>query len=408
MPDLQRETLLALLEDDLPSDARSLIVARLATSGLIGAKIRAALARQSCDGRIRGSLVYHKAHTGRWAGRGFQPQNLPKGVDLDGDILERALLATIERKVDRLFDLATELATTTHAILASLVRACIVAPFGMQLAVADYRSIEPRALLWLAGDHESLAAYRDDADVYAMRAAGLFNIPMDDVDEAARALGKSLEIGCGYQMGPARFESYAQTFGVDWGRVPLTPKEAVEHWRATHPAVAGYIGLIDGRLGRGGGYWRLMEHAAIQACEGQASSVGRVHWYRDGGDVMCLLPSGRPLIYRDARLETYRTSWGRESQQLTYDHSGQRRATYGGKLTENIVQAVCRDLLAATLVRLERAAIRVVLHVHDEVVAEITDAVQLDQMRCLMCEAPSWAAGLPLHVRAFASKRYRK
>ena len=151
----------------------------------------------------------------------------------------------------------------------------------------------------------------------------------------------------------------------------MTPEEAVEAWRDAHPHVAGWRtgNIYEGNVLREGGLWRDSEQAAIEAASSAGAECGP--WSMDGRDLVCALDSGRRIVYRDARVEEIATQWGATKSALTYAHRSGRVSTYGGKLVENLTQAVCRDLLADALVRLERAGKRPVLHVHNEVVCEV-------------------------------------
>ncbi len=407
--DVRRSTLLAVLDDpDISDEGCALLTARLASSGIASHKLRAALRRIGADGRVRDTLVYCQAHTGRWAGRGFQPQNLPRGALKSEADIERAIDAVTREDLSTLHDIAGSLGVTAIEICASLVRSCVRATPGTVLGVVDYAQIEARALLWLADDTEALAPFREDVDPYRAMAAQLFGVEAQTIDATQRALGKALVLGCGYQMGAERFESYAAASSVDWSSLDITPETAVNAWRDAHISVAGFPSYLDdGRLIRQGGLWKQMHWAAHQAARGDAIDMGKLLWERNGTDVLCHLPSGRPLVYRDVRLERH-TKWGREQDLFTYEHRGQRVQTYGGKLTENVTQAVCRDLLADALVRVDRAGHRIVLHVHDEIVVELAEASRLDDIRALMCAAPPWAEGLPLKAVGYTSSRYRK
>lgn len=411
LPNVRREGLLGLLDDpDLPDDLRAIAAARLASSGIASHKLRAALRRLDPDGRLRDTLSYHQAHTGRWAGRGFQPQNLPKGASFrtEADV-GRAVDAMLREDLAAIHHIAAELETTAHGVCASLVRACVHAPRGGLLGVVDYAQVEARALLWMAGDDTALQRLREGVCPYRAMAAHMFGTEIVAVDDKKhRPLGKALVLGCGYQMGAPRFELYAEAFDIDWAVLGITPEAAVEAWRAAHPAVAGWPKLVNGRVVREGGLWRAMQDAAERAARGATTKLGSLVWERRGSDVVCILPSKRPLVYRNVRLELRRTPWGKDVWTFTYEHRGQRVSTYGGKLTENVTQAVCRDLLADALLRLERAGKRTVLHVHDEVVAEIDDPSEVEEIEALMCRVPTWAAGLPLKATGHWGTRYRK
>ena len=399
VPDVKRETLLHLLvSSEVPDDIRRIVLGRLSTAAINGHKLRAALHGVDADDRIRHTLVYCQAATGRWAGRGFQPQNLSRGVALaSAEDIERLITTALAGDIAALEGAAAYANASVHDICATLVRACIRAPENRLLAVVDYASIEARVLAWLACDTSAVESFRAGEDPYKAMASVVFDVPSRDVEGWQRELGKALVLGCGYGMSADRFEVYAGTYGVNWSEISITPREAVATWRSAHPLVAGASGL-----------WTLMQQAAIDAFNGTPNTLPFLLWERRGDHLVCTLPSGRPLIYRDARLELRRTPWDAQELALTYDHRGQRVSTYGAKLVENVTQAVCRDLVAHLLVRLERAEFDTVLHVHDEVVVEIDHGRELEEICRLACAVPQWAHGLPLAVKGHVAPRYFK
>ena len=185
----------------------------------------------------------------------------------------------------------------------------------------------------------------------------------------------------------------------------------VDKWRDGHPKLAGVRSgeEFNGRPCRRGGLWREIEDAARTALTtGQVTHAARCCWSFEHGDLVCTLPSGRQMVYRAARLETVAKPWGGEGEQVTYALHNARVSTYGGKLTENLVQAISRDIFAGALVRLEDSGIPVVLHVHDEVVCEVDTEADLERVKAI-CEAPiPWAEGLPLSSDGDVARRYRK
>ncbi len=275
----RRETLQKLVNrNDLDDDVRSAIAARLADSRITTHKLRSGLRMVCPDGRLRDTLVYHGAHTGRWAGRGIQPQNLPRGASVDVDL---AVSATLNRDLSALRTLAATCQTTLSKIFATLVRACIGAPQGRNLAVVDYAQIEARALLWMAGDAQGLDRYRRGQDSYRYLASQLFHVPLEAVTKEQRQLGKALVLGCGYGMGAQRFKGYAADFGVDWDAAPLAPKQAVEAWRDAHIEVAGarYGRVKNGHICREGGLWRDLQRSAHGVVtRGGVSASRRCTW----------------------------------------------------------------------------------------------------------------------------------
>jgi DNA polymerase len=405
---IRNETLEPLLADpSLPPEARRLIGARVAYIGMATPKLRAALARLDVDGRLKDTLVFHGAHTGRWSGQGFQPQNLPHGArDLN---VETAVRAALARDHERLQALAQELQVTVTDVTAKLVRACVIAPASKLLAVVDYSSVEPRALAWVAGNESRLKDFRDGVDIYKPMASKILGVPVDKLTKAQRNVGKPPELGCGYGMGGSRFGEYAESFGVAWSVMPMTPEQVVEMWRDENPLVAGVRDTPFG--GRRGGLWQRLENAALRACQGERVTVACTAWERDGEDVVCILPSGRRMVYRCALGERVQTRWGSTREAMTFlmVDKGRvvRKSTYGGLLTENVIQAICRDVLVDAMLRLDPAGFELVLHVHDEPVAEVTDAARLEKMKEILATPPAWAAGLPLAVEGYVSRRYR-
>jgi DNA polymerase len=404
---VQKNTLKAKLGNEIPDDARALIDARVASATIASKKLSTALRRMGADGRIRDSLVNYAAHTGRWGGRGFQPQNLPRGIsDLDVDSV---VAATMKRDVGALCALAKKLGVSVNDVIASLVRPCICAPDGLWLGVVDYAQIEARALAWLASDHDALDLFRAGRDPYVALSARIYGVPAGQVTSEQRKLGKQAELGCGYGMAAERFESQASAAGVDWFVAGTTSAQVVETWRDAHSAIAGInVHAEGGRNFRTGGLWQELQHAAIAAAKGRRVHVGPLEFGHNDDHVVCVLPSGRRMVYRHARIEKLP---GQRSKRpgFTYLNSrGKREPSYGGKLAENVTQAICRDILAEALMRLDRAGFPVVLHVHDEVVAELDCETRIAEMKALMAEAPAWAADLPLAVEGYVAKRYRK
>jgi DNA polymerase len=217
-------------------------------------------------------------------------------------------------------------------------------------------------------------------------------------------------LGCGYGAGAARFSVYAASMGVEWSRCPVRPEHAVEAWRDRHESVAGRRtgDVFNGHVIREGGLWRTVEKAARFALtNGVVVSAGRCRWERCGADLVCVLPSGRRMIYRDAKIEPVASPWGMKDA-ITYAHRKHRTSTWGGKLVENITQAVCRDLLAHALVELEHAGMPVVLHVHDEIVREVESEDELHAMQRACESPPPWATGFPIKTTGYTSTRYRK
>jgi DNA polymerase len=396
---------------DLTPDVRRALEARLFETAIAAKKIRTALKEADPDGRIREAFRYCGAHTGRWTAVGLQPHNLPRGFDADVELRTQAAVdLALARDVDGLRALAARAALRFEELLGALVRPCIVGSPGRVLGVVDYAQIEARVLVWLAGDEPGMQDFREGHDVYARMAERLCGAPSGSITKAdpRRKLGKVVVLGLGYGMGPRRFREHAAAEGIDWSAIGLSPEHVVDAWRDAAPLIAG--ARSEDLAYRRGGLWQRLNRAARRAVrdKGGRPFVGALSFRMQGGDLLCVLPSGRFLRYPEARLER---AEDRDYDNVVYRGREKRRPGYGGLWTENAVQAIARDLIAGALVRLEAAGLPVVMHVHDEVVCELDAGRAEEDLRRMVAiceELPPWAEGLPLKAEGFCSPRYRK
>lgn len=434
LPDVKADTVRAVLAERAATspltavaDPVSIVLAaRLDVARVATGKLRALLSRTCSDGRLRGALAYHQAHTGRWAGRGVQVQNLPRPPKGMRDDLADALVGDLPSAFD------PPPSPLPAEWVGGLIRQCFAAPEGRLLVVYDYSQIEARALLWLAGDLEGLDVFRSGRDPYRVAAGALFNVDPESIpkDDVRRQVGKVMELGAGFGAGPDSIERVAKKSGVDPEAAGTSPVAMVESWRARHPKIAGYpvpdarVWTDDQgreRIARRGGWWRALERGARCAVTGAPEPDSP--WRYDGCDLWYRLPSGRELRYRDARVEEVEKH-GKRKPGLTF-YSAERRCrvdTWGARLAENAVQAFCRDLLAAALVEIERRGWEreawpgegpgVVSHVHDEVVLEVVADAWTPETRAnlerILTTPPAWAAGFPIAVEGHAARRYTK
>lgn len=395
--------------------------ARQTATRISGAKIDRllAMAASEPDGRARNVLVVYGAHTGRWSGRGFQPHNLARGV---GDLDVEGAIEAYRRdtlSLDWLADAVSRckpvagLAPTVDDALSTLLRPALVAGEGNTLAIVDYASVEARGIGWIAGQDDLLAMFREGIDVYCEMATRIFGRPITKSDKDERQIGKVVVLGCGYGMGAEKFGLYCDLQRIDLAKAGTSAQECVKAYRDAWPKIAGKAGV-----------WRSLDRAARNAVEakrdGTSFHAGRCTFRRVAGRLECELPSGRCLTYRDARIEMSIPGWARaldmaqakKMPTLVYTHPhGYPGTLYGGLLAENVVQAICRDLLATSLVRCDQEGIPVVLHVHDEIVAEVPASESrdyLDRLARIMSEPPSWAEGFPIGVEGFTCPRYVK
>lgn len=359
LPNLQAETVQDAIDDPDTSDVvREVLELRQGAALIAAQKFEVALRQMNTDGRLRGQFRFYGAHTGRWAGRGVQLHNLPR--------------ATVSDPEEAILDLKLGNGASAHTLKA-LVRGMIVGP----LAVCDYSAIEARVLAWLAGEEWVLEAFRSERDIY-VETAERMSTPGNQL---SRFQGKVAVLALGYQ-GALKSLQHMGAQGTDDELYTL-----VRQWRAANPEIVRF--------------WRLMENSWDNGVRARHINVRKTD-----STTRLVLPSGRALTYRWVRNTSFLNSSGRMEVSRTFsDTNGNRVETYGGRLTENVTQAVARDVLGDALIRLEREGIPVVGHVHDEILAETTDLAAVQE---IMCQPPPWAPDLPLDAKGFTTMRYRK
>lgn len=363
-------------------------------------KFQAFIDRTSQDGQLKGSLMFNgAARTGRWAGRGVQIQNLSRGSVKD---INTAIGAVKARDHGWLQSLYSDVPAT----LGSLTRPAICAPDGKMLVVCDYSSIEARVLPWLAKDEDTLDLFRSERDIYKEAASGIYNLPADQINKEQRFIGKISVLACGYQGGANAYKSMSANYGVDIEEDKA--KQIVSAWRKANPSITQL--------------WVAVERAAKVALMQKGSCVVKsamdltcITFNYDHPFLRCALPSGRSIDYYKPQIENVESPWGVREQLTfegtdTYTRKWERVPTFGGKLVENIVQAISRDLLAHALLLVDQAGMEIVGHVHDEIIclANEDDKTALEQLTQLMTITPEWADDLPLSAEGWTGKRYRK
>lgn len=345
------------------------------------------------DGRVKGLVQFYGANrTGRWAGRLVQIQNLPqnklKDLDLARELVKQGDLDILEMNFGSVPD-----------TLSQLIRTAFVASPGHTLAVADFSAIEARVIAWLADEKWRMEVFNTHGKIYEASAAQMFKVPLESVTKGSdlRQKGKVSELALGYQGGTnALINMGALKMGI--------PEEElqglVDVWREANPAIV--------RM------WTDIENAAVSAVRGVPVSFPRIglKFFMHKGLLLIQLPSGRALSYYHPELKTGK--YGKPS--LCYQGTDQITkkwgyiTTYGGKLVENIVQAIARDCLAETMHKISKKY-NIVLHVHDEVAAEVPqeNAEQcLEEITAIMAERIPWAPDLPLTADGYITKYYRK
>jgi DNA polymerase len=397
---LTKSTVAELLRSSssLTPFVRELLEIRQQAAATSPAKYKVLLDATSSDGRLRGTLQFCGAsRTGRDAGRIFQPQNLPRPV-MDADEIETGISAMKLDCEDLMFDNVTDLCS-------SAVRGCLVAPAGRKLVIADLSNIEGRVLAWLAGEDWKVEAFYDfdrgiGHDLYVVAYAKGFNVDPEVVvdnkkngDGSMRQYGKTMELACGYQGGVGAFRTMGGPAVAAMTDDEIKP--LVTAWRTAHGNVV--------KL------WYGVETAAKAAIRkpDDLSHYDMLQFDMKDDWLRIKLPSGRYLSYRNAKIEEGRITFEGVNQ---FTKKWERIETYGGKLVENIVQAVARDVFMTGMVGAENHGYEVCIRVHDELITEVPDMPEYNvpQLASIMATNPSWATGLPLAAAGFETHRYKK
>lgn len=401
VPDLRKDTVAVLLEKkDLSTDTRRMLEIRQELGKTSTKKYNAIEAAVCDDVRVHGLLQFYGANrTGRWAGRLVQVQNLPRTYI---GLLPQAREAVKERKSGLLKLMYGSVPDT----LSQLIRTAFIAAPGNVLVDADFSSIEARVISWLAGETWRLEVFRTHGKIYEASASQMFGVPIERIakgnpEYSLRQRGKVAELALGYQGGKgALIAMGALNMGIPEDDLP----DIVSRWRESNRRI------VD--------LWYTLEKAAITTIHtGQQIGVKGLIFSREFDlendlDFMSItLPSGRKLYYAKPDLTT--NQWGNPSIQY-YGVDQQTKQwtpleTYGGKLVENIVQAISRDCLAIAINALEAAGFPVVFHVHDEVVIDCPkEKADLDEVIRLMTLPIPWAKGLPLNADGWIGDFFRK
>jgi len=348
------------------------------------------------DQRVRNILVYCGPSTRRWAGRGIQIQNFPKGTFKFTGEKQKEQTIQLIKNVD--IDALKKLGPVPE-ILSSLLRSMLIAGKNKKFVVTDYAQIEARISMWLVQELDALEVFKSGRDIYKIMASTIFNVPFNEVTKAQRFLGKQAILGLGYQMGAPKFKATCKIFGVE---IPdQLAAKVVKSYRSK------YKKIVQN--------WNATENAALKALQtGQPQRANKVTFYIEGKYLKCKLPSGQDLHFYDPHL--VRNRFDPQKFSLAYygvdskTHKWTEIPTYGGKLVENIVQSISGDLLRTATVNLESAGWRVVLSIHDELVCEVpdNDDYNVDKMIKLMCKQQSWADGLPVTGEGYEGQRFKK
>lgn len=350
-----------------------------------------AMARSVCpDGRVHGTLqFYGAARTGRWSGRLVQLQNVPQNHLEDLDVA-RGVTKTGD------MELLEMLYGSVPNTLSELIRTALVPKPGCRFIVADFSAIEARVLAWVAGEEWVLEEFRGAGKIYEATASRMFSIPKETIIKGHpnyeyRQKGKQATLSCGYGGGVGALKA----MGAKMPEEEMKP--LVDAWRAANPRIVAL--------------WAAMEKAARKVILRKTSArVGKLRLYWKDDKMFMQLPSGRNLCYQSPHFTTNR--FGNDSIGYFAPGASGRmivQETFGGKLTENAIQSIARDLLAHAMTLLTNAGYDIVFHVHDEAVMEVPEGIGSVEEACaIMGQGPAWAEGLPLRAEGYACMSYRK
>ena len=343
------------------------------------------------DSRVRGTFQFYGANrTGRWAGRLLQLQNLARN-HIDNIEIPRTLVRNTD--IDGLKMLYDDIPD----VLSQLIRTGIVAPEGKILSVADFSAIEARVISWLADEQWRMDVVHGDGKIYEATGAKMFNVPISAITKGSELRQKSkiseLALGYGGAVGAMRRMGGERMGLSDVEMMSLTRK-----WRAANPKIVEL--------------WSELEECVLDSIKYHKEIIGtpqNLIFNCDGTNLTITLPSGRSLYYHKPRIVNNTIQYqGLIQTTKQWGHI----ETYGGKLTENVVQAIARDLLAHTMLALDKAGFKIIMHVHDEVIAEIdkdgTEKAIYDKMVKIMSQGPEWAKSLPLNADGYLTDFYKK
>ncbi|MEA4972941.1 MAG: DNA polymerase [Candidatus Metalachnospira sp.] len=397
---MSKETVSEMLESDLDENVRRMLELRQ-EMGKTSVKKYTAMIKAMCeDGRLRGMLQFYGANrTGRWAGRLVQVQNLPRTY-LHDEKLDLARKLVKERNINALKLTYGSIPDT----LSQLVRTAFIPEKGKVYIDADFSAIEARVIAWLAGESWVLDVFRTHGKIYEAAASQMFGVPIDKIakgnpEYALRQKGKVATLALGYQGSTgALINMGALKMGLSEDELP----DIVSRWRSANPSIVRC--------------WKALESAAIQAIEtGAPVGTRGLIFTREadiskGQDFLTIsLPTGRKLFYVRPHLGV--NQWGNKS--IGYYGMDQTTKkwtpleTYGGKITENVVQAIARDCLAYNMQKLEMLGYKIVFHIHDEVVIE-ADTDELDRVCGLMGQPIPFAPGLPMAADGWVGEYFTK
>jgi DNA polymerase len=402
LPDMRRRDVIRLLADPrVHKEEKAVLQVRLEAGKISVRKLDAIVEHSDGEGVVRGLLGYHGASTGRYISHGLQIQNFPRDGVEDYPTKGAKTWDEMRDLLDYGAPLVETLGGPPLEIISRMLRGAIIPRPGHEIASGDFSSVEAVGLAWLAGQTDLLDAFRRKEKLYEDMAGKVFGLAPSTIapDSWQRQVGKTLLLGAGYQMGWRKFRETVLLMGGTL-LTPEVAERAISVYRDAFPRIPAL--------------WRALHEASLRAVRtpGTVTSVnGMVRFMQHGAWLRMKLPSCRYLWYSQPLIEADKFG----GDMLTYmqvnprTKKWERGQTYGGRLTENATQGLCRDLLVSATVPLEEQGYRPIALVHDEVVCEppIGHGSIGEQLE-IMCDIPGWAKGFPLSAKGRRGPRYAK
>lgn len=378
------------LADETDEDVSEMLKLRLLMAKTSVKKYEAVIRSVCSDNRVHGMMRFCGANrTGRWSGNILQPQNLPQN-----HLPDLTLARDIVKDGD--FEMLDMMFGNVPNVLSELIRTVLIPKPNHRFIVADFSAIEARVLAWIAGEQWRIDTFKNGGDIYCASASKMFKVPVEKhgVNGELRQKGKISELACGYGGSVGALKNMG---AVEMGVQENELQGLINDWRNANPHIVRF--------------WYEVGNAAMKAIKEKTTvPLGKLVFAYERGILFIRLPSGRRLSYIKPRIGTNR--FGGDS--ITYmginsAKKWDRLETFGGKLTENIVQGTARDLLANALINAANAGYDTVFHVHDEIICEVPNGYgSVDELCKLMCIKPEWADGLPLNADGFECEYYKK
>lgn len=378
------------LADETDGDVSEMLKLRLLMAKTSVKKYEAVIRSVCRDNRVHGMMRFCGANrTGRWSGNILQPQNLPQN-----HLPDLTLARNIVKDGD--FEMLDMMVGNVPNVLSELIRTVLIPKPNHRFIVADFSAIEARVLAWIAGEQWRIDTFKNGGDIYCASASKMFKVPVEKhgVNGELRQKGKISELACGYGGSVGALKNMG---AVEMGVQENELQGLINDWRNANPHIVRF--------------WYEVGNAAMKAIKEKTTvPLGKLVFAYERGILFIRLPSGRRLSYIKPRIGTNR--FGGDS--ITYmginsAKKWDRLETFGGKLTENIVQGTARDLLANALINAANAGYDTVFHVHDEIICEVPNGYgSVDELCRLMCIKTDWADGLPLNADGFECEYYKK